>query len=1024
MTWANQVRILKQNFEQLASVIGGTLINAFKPFVKALNVALSHVTNFVKNVSNALGAIFGWKIEINTGGMANDMEDFAESADSAASGIGDATSNAKALKKALSVLPFDELNQLSSNTNPDGASGGGGGTDGGSGLGSSAGMQANIVKTDSLFGKYESDIKNLKQLGKYIGDSLKNALDSIKWDSIYEKARNFGKGLADFLNGLISPGLFASVGKTIAGALNTAIYTALSFGMTFDFENLGLSIAEGINEFFSTFDFASLAKTINTWVQGIFNTIKTAIFNIKWSKVWEGIKDFLGNIELETVAIIVGTIAIKKIAGVVLGKNVLKSISKSIGGKLSGAFKDFTKEVKDSGSFLGTLKGKIKGVQSSMSTLTKVSIGAVGVLGDFALTKSGFYDIASGADNLTQSIGKIAGGAGMAFGALKLIGMSNPFAAVVTGATSLIGALVGIDEALENNRQIEMYGDTLDNINKKIETSTEDIKLRHEASVRYVEEAGVGEMMMAQDMADRYFELAKKTNLTNDEKNEMQRLSEKLVEYFPELEGVYNRETGLINATRESVERLIEQRLNDAKVQAAEEQLVEMYKQQYEQLGNVEEALGAAKTAQEEWDRLTGELDKIKELQGMWQQYQELGRQIQNTAGNTGELTDKQKELIEQQDKLWKTMEESGLVLDRYAKDGGLQAYFDEAEQAVRDFEDEYNQAMGTLSTAKIEYDSITTDIEKMKEMVYTGMSEVATDGAEGFANAANSETLTWDASIKQADDVLNAWKDSHDSHSPSKKYMEFAKDDIDGYVNGSKQYRSNLEKSSLEMAEVVMSKFREGMKNIGKVASEIPTVFVDAAQKIKIAFADMGIYFFDIGENIKNSITTALSGVTGQLNGFVQLMSLTGINAGQALVNGFQSIYIPVPHIDISGFSLHRIGNKGMIYTPQFKASWYANGGFPEEGPFFMNRGEIAGKFSNGKGVVANNEQITQGIADAVYPAVYNAVMTAMSNSSTGGGNPEYIMNNIEIDGEVIARAVTKGQQRIDRRYNPSPQF
>ena len=44
-------------------------------------------------------------------------------------------------------------------------------------------------------------------------------------------------------------------------------------------------------------------------------------------------------------------------------------------------------------------------------------------------------------------------------------------------------------------------------------------------------------------------------------------------------------------------------------------------------------------------------------------------------------------------------------------------------------------------------------------------------------------------------------------------------------------------------------------------------------------------------------------------------------------------------------------------------------------------NRNELVGKFSNGRTAVANNEQITQGIADAVYPAVYNAVTAAFSN-------------------------------------------
>ena len=87
-------------------------------------------------------------------------------------------------------------------------------------------------------------------------------MESIDWKKVYSKAKNFGKGLADFLNGLINPRLFGNVGKTIAGALNAAIEAAFSFGTGFDWENLGLSIAEGINNFFATFDPAKFANTI------------------------------------------------------------------------------------------------------------------------------------------------------------------------------------------------------------------------------------------------------------------------------------------------------------------------------------------------------------------------------------------------------------------------------------------------------------------------------------------------------------------------------------------------------------------------------------------------------------------------------------------------------------------------------------------------------------------------------------------------------------------------------------------
>ena len=88
-----------------------------------------------------------------------------------------------------------------------------------------------------------------------------------------------------------------------------------------------------------------------------------------------------------------------------------------------------------------------------------------------------------------------------------------------------------------------------------------------------------------------------------------------------------------------------------------------------------------------------------------------------------------------------------------------------------------------------------------------------------------------------------------------------------------------------------------------------------------------------------------------------------------------------------------------------------YATGGFPEDGLFMANHNELVGRFSNGKTAVANNEQITAGIAQAVYSAMM---------ASNGGGS-QYINNTIEVDGVAIARAVTKGQRSLDRRYSPT---
>ena len=332
-TWANQVRILKQNFQQLAGVVGGVFINALKPLVKALNAVMSHIIAFAKTISNALGKIFGWKYESGSGGVASDFEDAAGSADDIADSTGDAAKNIDKMQKGIRA--FDELKTISISDN-DSSSGSGSGS--GSGSSGSSADSGQWVEQDSIFDAFESEIDSLYKLGEYIGETLTKAMNSIDWDSIYQGAKNFGKGLAEFLNGLISPELFGATGRTIAGALNTAIYAALSFGETFDWTDFGNSIATGVNEFFKTFDFKSLAKTINVWVQGVWKAIKTAIANIDWEKVWDGIKDFLSEIDIETVEILLGAFALKYAGKLLTGEKLKSLLSGMIEEKFVAAF--------------------------------------------------------------------------------------------------------------------------------------------------------------------------------------------------------------------------------------------------------------------------------------------------------------------------------------------------------------------------------------------------------------------------------------------------------------------------------------------------------------------------------------------------------------------------------------------------------------------------------------------------------------------------------------------------------------
>lgn len=297
-TWSNQIKILRMQLQQLAATLGTAFVNALKPLISALNKALAAIIQFSATVINALGKIFGWTATISSGkGLADDYSDAAGSAGDLADSTGKAASNAKKLKSHL--LSIDELNVVEPDTD---SSGGGGGGGAGGGLSSTgAGAAEDLIKIEETENPFESTIKNLEELGSYIGDALKTAMDSIKWDEIYEKASNFGSGLASFLNGLISPELFASLGRTIANALNTSLIALNSFGETFDWSNFGVSIATGINSFFTNFDWGLLADTINVWAKGLLDAIISALETIDWGLIGTSGGTFLAGIDFANI---------------------------------------------------------------------------------------------------------------------------------------------------------------------------------------------------------------------------------------------------------------------------------------------------------------------------------------------------------------------------------------------------------------------------------------------------------------------------------------------------------------------------------------------------------------------------------------------------------------------------------------------------------------------------------------------------------------------------------------------------
>lgn len=257
-SWANQVRILSEQFNALKASIGQGLIAAFTPIVKGLNFVISKLRVAAGYFKAFMELIFGKQSSGGGGGSGSGVQETADDlggigdaagdASKAVGGVGDSAEKAgkkakKAGKEAKGALAsFDEINQLSIKDPSEGSGGGGGKGSGSSGLENMGGavdvdlgkVEEGATKLDGLFSGLMDEIKRLKDLlatGFKIGlgndfekkiDDIKKSISGIK-DSLIDiftdnKVIESAKKLLDAiaLNSGKIAGSFVRVGTTIA----------------------------------------------------------------------------------------------------------------------------------------------------------------------------------------------------------------------------------------------------------------------------------------------------------------------------------------------------------------------------------------------------------------------------------------------------------------------------------------------------------------------------------------------------------------------------------------------------------------------------------------------------------------------------------------------------------------------------------------------------------------------------------------------------------------------------------------
>ena len=394
----NALARLKSSFASAFAPIIQVVAPALVTFINLISAAVDKVGMLIAALAGQKEYIKYVPTQID---YAKSVADTAKSANNASKSLKDTQKSAKELKKTLAG--FDDVEILQDNTDTDTPSSGGSG----GGLGNITGgdaqaMKAEILSLADVASEFAEKLKeafktfDFTEIGEIIGKKLTNMLNSINWNGIYQTARNFGKGLATFLNGLISPELFSALGRSIAGALNTALNFLNSFLDWFDWSNFGTSLGSGLREFFVTWDADLAASNFYNLINGISSSLVAALAVFPTSyvgnKISNCVRDALDGIDWEHHVFPAASVFGTKLAlffNGLIKPDRFASVGRAVGNALSTAlrFLDNFGETFDWGNLGDSIAAGINGFFNSdfkfsqfVSTFNKFAHGILDTL--------------------------------------------------------------------------------------------------------------------------------------------------------------------------------------------------------------------------------------------------------------------------------------------------------------------------------------------------------------------------------------------------------------------------------------------------------------------------------------------------------------------------------------------------------------------------------------------------------------------------------------------------------------------
>lgn len=972
-SWANQVRLLKLNFESLSGVIGQGLIAGILPAIKWLNALMSKLMEAAKAFRSFMYTLFG-KVEGSQGGIVGDLDGVGSGLDDIVDSAEDA---GKALKEKLLLLPFDELNVLTDTSDDLKDSLGEIDTDfdiGDFDLGefedvdttpinkwAQAIRDAFLAQDWEGLGKTLAELVNaglqkvydaiiditpkVEQALKYFAKVFNSFVEWLDWDLL---GRTIGAGInllttsfnalfgddginLEMLGNKLSQGFRGMVDEIdwedLGNALGNGFMIAwrVAYGFIWDmwsinpdtlltgWEELGNGIAEAVNGIFDRIDFVKIAYTITHGVQGLIETLAAAIGGIDFEKIArkfnEGLREFYDGLKWENG---MGASITKLTTSIVNAFNDLLDIDFPTIGKIVGAgITDIIRAFNQLTDALGGIDFEKLG--------TNISNGLRGLIEEIPWNEFG-----NALGNGFMVAWRILDG--------FLEGMAQENSAGLTGWQELgiaIGnAINGIFEKIDfetiANVLVMAFNGIIDSLKEATKTIdweaiSENLTNGLTTFVDGIDWVGAGETL-----SNLIIELLGVfQRVAND--FDWERFGRSVGEFLSAIDWetiigqvfdiLWNVFGGFISGLFDT------------------------------NSGKVVVAIGAGMALLE---GIFKGVKLIKTVTDMVSTVSKIFGGLSISLGPTGIVIAAIVAAAAIIIANWDTIKEGAKLLKETVSEK-----FSEIKEKITDT---WN---GAKEKAHEVWDNVTGYLsdtwESIKEKATTKFGEARDKAVNAWDGAKEKAQNAWNSIPEYLE---NKWESIKEK---AKEFGETAKEKVVNVWNGVKGiYLAEWEAIKGAVSGVWESMKESALSIFGGIVDSVKGIFNGITEFLDGVFSGDWKKAWDgivqVFKNSFNVLPTVIEGVLNFITG-----SINGIFDG---VNGIAD---KIPGLREKVPNIPKIPN---VTLPRF-----STGGFPEDGLFMANHTELVGKFANGRTAVANNEQITQGIRQAAYEGMIQAL-------------------------------------------------